>query len=459
MKTPQLFINLYKGKEIDDDGAYGVQCVDGYRVFCKWIKLGAYQTGTGYADGYWYNRDNVASTFDFIYNANELQKGDWCFWAMGSSCPSSHVAMFVGYAEEGFGYFFGENQGNFRGFSTVKIKLDILGAFRWKQWEGKYKMTMNGIDVSHYQHDLDLSKIQYDFVIAKSTEGIGWVDASCDRFIQQAIAQNKKWGFYHFARPTNNPVEEARFWYENTKNYFGQGLPVLDIEIHASNVVDWCYQFLSEIIKLTGVKPMVYMSEQSFEWAYDWTPVVNLDCGLWLAAYRGSQNIYDYNYPTTWQIPTPHSWKFIAMWQYTSHGYIQGYNANVDCDVFFAGQEVWDKYCAPSQAVEEPTKPIEDHTEPIQPPVEEKPTEPTPAPETPVIEDDDYLFKMSNNVYDLLNWLVHITPLFITFYIALAKIWGWPNTDSYIATVSAFMAFINSILRQSTIGYQKRKGK
>ena len=51
MKTPQEFIDLYNGKAIDDDGAYGVQCVDGYRVFCKWIGMGAYPTGTNYADG------------------------------------------------------------------------------------------------------------------------------------------------------------------------------------------------------------------------------------------------------------------------------------------------------------------------------------------------------------------------------------------------------------------------
>lgn len=141
MKTPQEFIDLYNGKLIDDDGAYGAQCVDGYRVFCKWIGIGAYPTGTGWADGYWtlrYDRPIVEKTFEFITNPNQLHKGDWCFWAKGSSCPDSHVAMFVGYAEDkDYGYFFGENQGGatgFRGFQTVKIKTDILGAFRWREW-------------------------------------------------------------------------------------------------------------------------------------------------------------------------------------------------------------------------------------------------------------------------------------------------------------------------------------
>lgn len=145
MKTPDTFIEEYYGKSIDDDGGYGVQCVDGYRTFCKWIGIGAYPTGTGWADGYWYKRYEQPlsyNNFEFIENNRSLQKGDWCFWAQGSSCPSSHVAMFVEYAD-GYGKFFGQNQGEFRGFSIVKIKLDILGAFRWTGWE-KQKMIVIG---------------------------------------------------------------------------------------------------------------------------------------------------------------------------------------------------------------------------------------------------------------------------------------------------------------------------
>lgn len=134
---PDNFIEQYIGKAIDHDGAYGVQCVDLFRVFCEWTGIGAYPTGTGWADGYWINRYNQPESyqnFDFIADASQIQKGDWCFWRKGSSCPSSHVAMFVEYNGDGTAKFFGQNQGGDQSACIVNIPLDICGAFRWKGW-------------------------------------------------------------------------------------------------------------------------------------------------------------------------------------------------------------------------------------------------------------------------------------------------------------------------------------
>ena len=41
-------------------------------------------------------------------------------------------------------------------------------------------MSLNGIDVSHYQDGINLAKIQADFVIMKATEGTTFVDNCCD---------------------------------------------------------------------------------------------------------------------------------------------------------------------------------------------------------------------------------------------------------------------------------------
>ena len=38
---------------------------------------------------------------------------------------------------------------------------------------------MNGIDISHWQKGIDLSKIKADFVIAKATEGIKTEEDFC----------------------------------------------------------------------------------------------------------------------------------------------------------------------------------------------------------------------------------------------------------------------------------------
>ncbi len=130
-KTAQAFIDAYKGKIDDYDGVYGAQCVDAYKRFCKWLGVPVLATKTGWADGYWTYRIDMSKYVTYITDPNKLKKGDWLFWAKGSSCPASHVAMFVKYNGTGYADCFGQNQGGNGGYTTVRLKLDILGAFRF----------------------------------------------------------------------------------------------------------------------------------------------------------------------------------------------------------------------------------------------------------------------------------------------------------------------------------------
>lgn len=128
-KTPLEFFNKYNGKVIDYDGAYGAQCVDGFKVFCKWADIPVKATPNGWADGYWIYRVKMgyADWFDFITDPKEFRTGDWIFWKRKSkSHPNSHVAMFYHDKE------FGENQGGNRGFRLKNTDFsDAAGAFRW----------------------------------------------------------------------------------------------------------------------------------------------------------------------------------------------------------------------------------------------------------------------------------------------------------------------------------------
>lgn len=168
-KTAQDFINQYNGKNVDYDGVYGTQCVDAFKIFCAWLGVPVKATLTGWADGYWYNRvkQGYAQYCEFITNVNDLKAGDWLFWSHGSSCANSHVAMFVSYAGNGYGNVFGENQGGktgFRGFRTAKLKLDILGAFRFKKLEQAAAITptktVTGTGVAH-SYDKKYAKTYY----------------------------------------------------------------------------------------------------------------------------------------------------------------------------------------------------------------------------------------------------------------------------------------------------------
>lgn len=141
IKTPDTFVQEYMGKRIDDDGAYKEQCVDGFRVGCKYVDVPAVPTPNNWADGYWTclnaNGTPSASTerwqntyFEKIRNPQDFRNGDWVIWARGSaSHPSSHIAMYYN------GQSFGENQGGDRGFCLKNTNFnDALGALRFKGW-------------------------------------------------------------------------------------------------------------------------------------------------------------------------------------------------------------------------------------------------------------------------------------------------------------------------------------
>lgn len=223
--------------------------------------------------------------------------------------------------------------------------------------------VMNGIDISNWQAGIDLRKIQYDFMIAKATEGTSFVDKYCDGFIQTAKAMGKKWGFYHFARPTNDAIAEADYFIKHTRNYFGEGLPVLDWEAENKNDVQWALKWLNRVYEVTGVKPLIYMSESVVN-AYDWSPVVAADYGLWVAKYRDTAPDYNYDMSNAGNLPNVKWWPFYAMWQWTSVGRLNGYSGSLDCDVFYGSPQIWDAYVRNGPIMPEPDpEPVPDDVE------------------------------------------------------------------------------------------------
>jgi len=152
-KTAQAFINQYNGTVVDYDGVYGAQCVDAFKIFCAWIGAPVKATKTGWADGYWTYRMEYAQHVQFITDIKKLKAGDWLFWKTGSSCPLSHVGMYVSDAGNGYGNIFSENQGGNGGFRTVKLKLDILGAFRFNKLEDEPAATpVKTVKATGYAH-------------------------------------------------------------------------------------------------------------------------------------------------------------------------------------------------------------------------------------------------------------------------------------------------------------------
>ena len=208
---------------------------------------------------------------------------------------------------------------------------------------------MNGIDISSWQKNIQLNRIQnIQFVIVKATGGTGYVNPFHQNQVDEAIRLNKKIGFYHFAHEAGSkgdPVSEAYHFVNTIKPYLRYG-PMLVLDNEQSNRYDvnWNKKWLDTVYSLTGVKPMIYMSQDTVNHA-NWSSVANAGYPLWVA-------YYPYNAPKSLEPErTPTFvikwWNRAAMWQYTSNLRLDGYNANLDGNVFYGDNRLWAYYALP----------------------------------------------------------------------------------------------------------------
>lgn len=195
---------------------------------------------------------------------------------------------------------------------------------------------INFIDISNWQRDIQLADVLLSTggAICKATEGTNFVDAFCDGFVQICRKRGKPWGFYHFARH-ESPAKEATFFLNNTINYFGEGIPVLDWEEGQS--VDWVNEFVRTVHDQTGVWPWIYGNAWLFNQGG-----VEPNCGRWVAGYPLATNRdpdYGLNNECTYDVDG-----LMCAWQFTSTGRVSGYTGNLDCNVFYGDTSAWRAY-------------------------------------------------------------------------------------------------------------------
>lgn len=195
---------------------------------------------------------------------------------------------------------------------------------------------MNGIDISGYQRDIDLSKVPCDFVIVKATQGVNFVSDVCDSQVQQAISLGKPFGFYHYIDGSGAQAE-ADFFIDNCLGYFGRGIPCVDWEREQNGEfgnTDYLAQLVQRIIDRTGVKPLIYASASG----YPWDVANSKDCGAWVAQY--ADNVETGYQDNPWNEGAYNC----AIRQYSSHGRLDGYAGNLDLDKAYMNADGWAKY-------------------------------------------------------------------------------------------------------------------
>ena len=204
-------------------------------------------------------------------------------------------------------------------------------------------MTMRGVDVSKHQGVIDWPTAfahGVEFALCKATQGLDEVDAQAARNMAELRRLGFRRGWYHFPDASNDPAAEAAKFLHVVGAGPGE-VRMLDVEnddyrdarTHVFGAVDtvaWVTAWCSEVLDAVGSPPLVYLSGANVT-AFDWSPLVKLDCGLVVA---------DWDNPN----PDPGPWPFWAIHQDTNAAHFPGIAAPVDSDVFNGDGKAWDKY-------------------------------------------------------------------------------------------------------------------
>lgn len=176
---------------------------------------------------------------------------------------------------------------------------------------------MIGIDVSHWNGDINWGIVDADFVLMKCTQGNGYFDDKYTRNKEGCVYYSIPHGVYHYFEPDIDGASQAEFFYQKAGDKYLQ-VWVLDVEKASSvNVANHNLNLekaVKRLRELTGEQPWIYTSK--YKWQVctgdlvtDWAQ----GCQLWVAHY------------TTALTPLlPVGWYTWGMWQYSDNGAVAG---------------------------------------------------------------------------------------------------------------------------------------
>lgn len=209
---------------------------------------------------------------------------------------------------------------------------------------------MNGIDISRWQQNINLSEVPCDFVIVKATQGTSYVSPSFKKQIEQADKLGKLLGVYHYAGG-GGAIPEATHFLNTVKDYIGKAILVLDWEGEQNpnfQNPQYAKAFLSYVKQYTGIIPFIYMSKSVCR-QYDWDP----EYPLWCAQYKNQQPTGYQDDPWTDKKGFG-AWKDCMILQYSSKGHLPGYIGNLDLDKAYISESEWMKYARGDVYTEDP---------------------------------------------------------------------------------------------------------
>lgn len=192
------------------------------------------------------------------------------------------------------------------------------------------EFEVHGIDVSHYQKEIDWNTVaeqDVEFAFVKATEGQTYRDSIfCHNWSEMKRVGIKR-GAYHFYRPSIDPLQQVENFVEAVEMDKGDLPPVLDFEqIGKKNRIELITDlqiWLNEVEENYQIKPIIYTNQK----LYNLYIKNNFDDYIvWIARYNTKAP----------DMPFTQGWTF---WQYGNKGRIDGIEGDVDFNVFHGDSE------------------------------------------------------------------------------------------------------------------------
>lgn len=212
-------------------------------------------------------------------------------------------------------------------------------SFRWRALYGEPDYPegyeVRGIDVSHYQQDIDWERLRnaqvghvpIRFVISKATEGERLIDENFADNFYRARENDLVRGAYHYFIPSVSPRQQARAFLRQVHLEPGDLPAILDVEERGNKPLRQfqqdVHQWLDIVEQETGTKPIIYTGYK-FMVDYLAPDTTFLQYPYWIAHYY----VRELSYQGDW-----------ALWQYTDCGRVDGIKGRVDCNIFNGSME------------------------------------------------------------------------------------------------------------------------
>ena len=201
-------------------------------------------------------------------------------------------------------------------FSTQKIST-FIGT----------KYTIQGVDVSHFQGDIDWSVLErqgISFAYIKATEGSSYVDPYLDKNYQGIQTTGLDYGFYHFLSLDSSPETQFENFKSAVGDYHMDIIPAIDIEWYG----DKRQNPPEKEAVLSTLSQMISLFEQE----YGQKPVVYTTHSFYNKYFRGETPDYPIWIRNVYFCPSE-EW---TIWQYTDRSVMDGYYGDekyIDRDV------------------------------------------------------------------------------------------------------------------------------